>query len=92
MSTTSRLKLLASIDAKRLSRLGVNAAYDQLDKLEQKLPNLHGDKKTRIEFTIEKLKEELEKIEDNAYNMVHGGNIEGGNGYGNCGGSGCDAG
>ena len=78
MSTTSRLKLLATIDAKRLSRLGIDAAYDQLEKLEKKLPTLYGDKKTRIEFTIEKLTEELEKTEDNAGNMVHGGNIEGG--------------
>jgi len=90
--STSRLKLLATIDAKRLSRLGIDAAYDQLDKLEKMLPKLYGDKKIRVQYTIEILKNELEKTEDNAINMVHGGNIEGGQGYDGGGGSGCDAG
>jgi len=88
-----RIKLSATIEAKRIIRLNINVAYAKLETLEERIKEMkNGNGKKKTQFIIDILKEELEKIEDNSINMIHGGNIEGGSRGGGGGGSGCDAG
>lgn len=84
-----RLKLRATLQAKKISRLNIETAYEKLEEYEQQLRYLVKHKKSDkyLEILIEILKQELERLEDNAANMCYGGLIEGGNGFGS-GGSG----
>ena len=87
-----RLKLSATIEAKRIARLNIDVAYAKLESLEKRVSGMKkGDGKTKTQFIIDILKDELEKLEDNSINMIHGGQAEGGS-WGGGGGSGCDAG
>ena len=89
----NRLKLQAKLEAKRISRLSYDNALEKLEELEDSVKTMReGPNKIKTKFLIEMLSEELDKIEDNAVNMVHGGPVEGGMRGGGGGGSGCDAG
>ena len=58
-----RLKLQATIEAKRISRLNIDMAYSKLDQLEEQLKKMKkdNDAKTKMTYVVEILKEELEK-------------------------------
>jgi hypothetical protein len=89
----NRLKLQAKLEAKRISRLSYDNAAEKLEELEETVKTMReGPNKIKIKFLIEMLSEELDKIEDNAVNMIHSGPVEGGMRGGGGGGSGCDAG
>jgi hypothetical protein len=87
-------KLRAKLEVQKIARSGLTNSYEQLDKWIM----LHKDLKkknkevTNLEFKIAFLQDQIDLIEDNATNMQYGGPIDGGIGYGGCGGSGCDAG
>ena len=89
----NRLKLQAKLEAKRISRLSYDNAVEKLEELEESVKTMReGPNKIKTKFLIEMLGEELDKIEDNAINMIHSGPVEGGMRGGGGGGSGCDAG
>lgn len=89
----NRLKLQAKLEAKRISRLSYDNAAEKLEEMEETVKTMReGPNKIKIKFLIEMLSEELNKIEDNAVNMIHSGPVEGGMRGGGGGGSGCDAG
>ena len=87
-----RLKLKATIEAKKISRLNEDVANEQLENLKKKGKKLTGKAKESNDILVSVLEEELERKIDAYNNMSYGGNIEGGLGYGSCGGSGTDAG
>tara|TARA_B110001450_G_C17482371_1_gene424785 strand:- start:47 stop:310 length:264 start_codon:yes stop_codon:yes gene_type:complete len=84
----NKLKLQAKLEAKRIARLSYDNAVEKLEELEESVKTMReGPNKIKTKFLIEMLSQELDKIEDNAINMIHSG-MRGGGG----GGSGCDAG
>ena len=80
----NRIRLRAKLHAKKISRLNIEIAYEKLEDYEHTLRMLIKDKKTDLylETLVDILKQELEKLEDNAANMCHGGAIDGGVGFG----------
>lgn len=87
-----RLKLKATIEAKKIARLNEDVANEQLENLKKKGKKLTGKAKENNDILISVLEEELERKIEAYNNMSYGGNIEGGLGYGCGGGSGTDAG
>tara|TARA_B100001996_G_scaffold75660_1_gene55864 strand:- start:109 stop:438 length:330 start_codon:yes stop_codon:yes gene_type:complete len=87
-----RLKLKATIEAKKLARLDQDVAYDKLKEMKQKVKTLTGDAKAKTEIMISVLFSELEKNADTYANACYGDAIEGGCGFGSGGGAGTDAG
>lgn len=89
-----RAKLRATLEVKRIARSGLNNCYDQLDDWKELHKRLRKERKdlTNLEFKIDLLEEEIDKIEENSANMNFGGVIEGGNGFGSsgCGNNGCE--
>ena len=89
----NKLKLQAKLEAKRISRLSYDNAVEKLEELEETVKTIcEGPSKIKTKILIEMLSQELDKIEDNAINMIHSGPVEGGMRGGGGGGSGCDAG
>lgn len=80
----NRTRLKATLHAKRISRLNLDIAYEKLEEYEHQHRVLVKHKKTDkyLETLIDVLKQELDRLEDNAANMCHGGSIEGGVGFG----------
>jgi hypothetical protein len=87
-----RLKLKATLEAKKIARLDQEVAYDKLKEMKKKLPSLTGDAKAKTEIMISVLFAELEKNADTYANASYGDSIEGGCGFGSGGGAGTDAG
>ena len=87
-----RLKLKATIEAKKIARLDQEVAYDKLKEMKRKVVNLTGDAKAKTEIMISVLFSELEKNADTYANACYGDSIEGGCGFGSGGGAGTDAG
>lgn len=87
-----RLKLKATIEAKKIARLNEDVANEQLENLKKKGKKLTGKAKESNDILVSVLEEELERKIEAYNNMSYGGNIEGGLGYGYGGGSGTDAG
>lgn len=87
-----RIKLKATLEAKKIARLSEDVAYERLDDLKRKGKKMTGKAKESNDIMISVLKEELDKKLEAYNNMSYGGNIEGGIGYGSGGGSGTDAG
>ena len=87
-----KLKLKATIEAKKISRLNEDVANEKLKELKKNGKKLTGKAKESNDILVSVLHEELERKIDAYNNMSYGGNIEGGLGYGSCGGSGTDAG
>lgn len=89
----NRLKLQAKLEAKRISRLSYDNAAEKLEELKESVKTMcEGSNKIKTKFLIKMLSQDLDKIEDNAINMIHSGPVEGGMRGGGGGGSGCDAG
>ena len=87
-----RIKLKATLEAKKISRLSEDVAYERLDELKRKGKRMTGKAKESNDIMVSVLKEELDKKLEAYNNMSYGGNIAGGIGYGSGGGSGTDAG
>ena len=88
-----RLKLKATIEAKRISRMGQDTAHEKLEEFKKVLKKMeNGPSKEKMEIMISVLHAELEKNEETYANAEYGGTIEGGCGFGSGGGSGTDAG
>lgn len=88
-----RMKLKATMEGKRLSRLSEDVAFEKLKEMERKLKNMpNGEKRDRQQIIYSVLREEMEKKVEVYNNMQFGGVIDGGCGYGGGGGSGNDAG
>ena len=89
-----KVKLRATIEAKRIARTGIEEAEKKLNKLIQLRKELKSKKKdtSRIDVTIEVLGDELDKIEEAKANSQHGCPIDGGVGFGSGGGAGTDSG
>lgn len=89
-----RAKLRATLEVKRIARSGLNNAYEKVDEWKDLRKRLRKEKKdlTNLEFKIDLLEEEIEKIEENSVNMSFGGVVEGGHGFGSsgCGNNGCE--
>ena len=94
MSTKEDLKhkLRATIEAKKIARLSLELAWERLDELKEKRKRARGAEKKRLNVLIDILEKELEKIEENNSNMQYGEPIDGGIGFGSCGGAGHDNG
>ena len=80
--TVLRTKLRASIDAKRISRSGLDNAYEKLEVYEKTIKRLKKSKQdtTDIDVKKEALEDELQRVEDTMANMQLGSNIEAGGG------------
>jgi hypothetical protein len=89
-----KVKLRATIEAKRIARTGIEEAEKKLDELVKLRKKLKADKKdtTRLDVMIEVLGDELDKIEEANANSQHGCPIDGGVGFGSGGGAGTDSG
>lgn len=88
-----RLKLKATIEAKRIARMDQDKAYEKLKEFREQLKNMHdGPSKAKMEIMVSVLHAELEKNDETYANAEYGGCIEGGCGFGSGGGSGTDAG
>jgi hypothetical protein len=87
-----RIKLKATLEAKKIARLSEDVAYECLDELKRKGKKMSGTAKESNDIMVSVLKEELDKKLEAYNNMSYGGNIEGGIGYGSGGGSGTEAG
>lgn len=89
-----KVKLRATLEVKRISRSGLNNAYEKVDEWKDLRKRLRKEKKdlTNLDFKIDLLEQEIEKIEENSVNMNFGGVVEGGNGFGSsgCGNNGCE--
>ena len=94
MSQDTRLKLRATLEAKRIARSGLDNAYDKLDEWKKLRKRLRKQKKdlSNLNIKIDVMVEEIAKIEFNSANMQYGDVVDGGNGFGCGGGSGTDAG
>ena len=93
-SVDLKVKLRATIEAKRIARTGLEEAekkYDELVKIRKKMKSTKKDL-TRIDVMIEVLGDEIDKITEAAANAQHGCPIEGGLGFGSGGGAGTDSG
>ena len=89
-----KVKLRATIEAKRIARTGLEEAekkFDELVKLRKKLKSKKGDI-SKIDIMIEVLGDEIDKIAEASANAQHGCPIEGGVGFGSGGGAGTDSG
>jgi hypothetical protein len=89
-----KVKLRATIEAKRIARIGLEESekkFKELVKLRKKL-KLEKKDLTGINVMIEVLGEEIDKILDASENAQHGCPIEGGLGFGSGGGAGTDSG
>lgn len=97
MKTSSddlKVKLRATIEAKRISRIGLEEAdkkFKELIKLRKKLKSEKKDL-TGIDVMLEVLGDEIDKITEASEKAQHGCPIEGGLGFGSGGGAGTDSG
>lgn len=87
-----RDKLKASLEVMRIARSGIDNCYEKIDEWKDFRKRLKKQKKnvSILEFKIEKLEHEIEKIELHASNMDFGGIVDSGFGGGG-GGTGSDA-
>jgi len=89
-----KVKLRATIEAKRIARTGLEEAEKKFKDLINLRKKLKSEKKdlTRINVILEVLGEEIDKITEASENAQHGCPIEGGLGFGSGGGAGTDSG
>ena len=89
-----RDKLRATIEAKRISRIGIEEAENKLNELIKQRKKLHAKKAnvSKLDIMIEVLEEEINKITEASSNTQHGCPIDGGVGFGSGGGAGTDSG
>jgi hypothetical protein len=89
-----KVKLRATIEAKRIARIGLEEAEKKLKDLIKLRKKLKSEKKdlTVINVMIEVLGDEIDKIIEASENAQHGCPIEGGIGFGSGGGAGTDSG
>lgn len=89
----TRIKLKAKLEAKRIARMGLDKAYDNLDEFKKLRKRLTKENKdvSGLDIKIDTLEEELLRLEEVADNMECGGDLQGGTGFGSGGGSGTDA-
>ena len=89
-----KVKLRATIEAKRIARTGLEEAEKKFKDLINLRKKLKSEKKdlTRINIMLEVLGEEIDKITEASENAQHGCPIEGGLGFGSGGGAGTDSG
>ena len=90
--TYLKAKLKASLEAKKIARLNEEVAAVKLKELKKKGKKLSGIAKESNKILVSTLKEEINKKIEAHDNMSYGDTVEGGVGYGGCGGSGTDAG
>ena len=93
-SNELKVKLRATIEAKRIARTGLEEAekkFNELVKLRKKLKLAKKDL-TGINVMLEVLGDEIDKITEASENAQHGCPIEGGLGFGSGGGAGTDSG
>jgi len=93
-SNDLKVRLRATIEAKRIARIGLEEAdkkFKELVKLRKKLKSEKKDL-TGINIMLEVLGEEIDKITEASENAQHGCPIEGGLGFGSGGGAGTDSG
>jgi hypothetical protein len=93
-SDNLKVKLRATIEAKRIARIGLEEAEKKLKDLIKLRKKLKSEKKdlTVINVMIEVLGDEIDKIIEASENAQHGCPIEGGIGFGSGGGAGTDSG
>ena len=93
-SDNLKVKLRATIEAKRIARIGLEEAEKKLKDLIKLRKKLKSEKKdlTVINVMIEVLSDEIDKIIEASENAQHGCPIEGGIGFGSGGGAGTDSG
>jgi len=94
LSDDLKVKLRATIEAKRIARTGLEEAekkFKEFIKLRKKL-KLEKKDITRIDVMLEVLGDEIDKITEASENAQHGCPIEGGLGFGSGGGAGTDSG
>ena len=87
-----RLKLRATMEAKKIARMSEDVAHEKLKRMQKNVKLMKGEKKEKTSIMISVLHEELERKIDVYNNMQFGGCIDGGCGFGGGGGSGNDAG
>ena len=89
-----KVKLRATIEAKRIARTGLEEAEKKFKDLINLRKKLKSEKKdlTIINVILEVLGEEIDKITEASENAQHGCPIEGGLGFGSGGGAGTDSG
>ena len=89
-----KVKLRATLEAKRIARIGLEEAEKKIKDLIKLRKKLKSEKKdlTVINVMIEVLGEEIDKIIEASENAQHGCPIEGGIGFGSGGGAGTDSG
>lgn len=93
-SDNLKVKLRATIEAKRIARIGLEEAEKKIKDLIKLRKKLKSEKKdlTVINIMIEVLGDEIDKIIEASENAQHGCPIEGGIGFGSGGGAGTDSG
>lgn len=89
-----KVKLRATIEAKRISRIGLEEAEEKFKELIKLRKKLKSEKKdlTGINVMIEVLGDEIDKIIEASEKAENGCPIEGGLGFGSGGGAGTDSG
>jgi hypothetical protein len=93
-SNDLKVKLRATIEAKRIARIGLEEAerkFKELIKLRKELKSSKKDL-TGINVMLEVLGDEIDKIIEASEKAQHGCPIEGGLGFGSGGGAGTDSG
>lgn len=90
--TYLKAKLKASLEAKKIARLNEEVAAEKLKELKRKGKKLNGIAKESNKILVSTLEEEINKKIEARDNMSYGDTVEGGVGYGSCGGNGTDAG
>jgi hypothetical protein len=81
----NKLKLRASIEASRLSRLKLDDAFDLLRDYRKELDVSKGERKKYLDILVSMLDDRLENKMNSINNSVHGGEIGGGGGGYSCG-------
>lgn len=94
LSNDLKVKLRATIEAKRIARIGLEEAEKKFKELIKLRKELKSSKKdlTGINVMIEVLGDEIDKIIEASEKAQHGCPIEGGLGFGSGGGAGTDSG
>jgi len=93
-SNDLKVKLRATIEAKRIARIGLEEAEKKFKELIKLRKELKSSKKdlTGINIMLEVLGDEIDKIIEASEKAQHGCPIEGGLGFGSGGGAGTDSG
>lgn len=88
-----KMRFKATLEANRISRLGMDNAYTKLNEFKKQLEKeKNSGRKEWLKIVIQVLEEKMEQKEEVLANTQYGCPVDGGVGFGWGGGSGTDAG